>query len=209
MGTLSATPFGSCKKGRKYGDVLRGARAVFLAMGYDSASMDEIARTAAVSKATLYSYFPDKRLLFLEVARLECEDLSDRALSLASQKAPPDLVLPMAAAHIVDFINSTVGMGIYRLCLAERDRFPELGQLYYRSGPSKARQGLIQYLTACTATGSLVIEDVPLAADQFIDLCKTDAFARHLFGLDPAPTPQQAQRIVAGAVAMFMARYGR
>ena len=56
------------RKGRKFDQVLAGARDVFMADGFEGASVDAIARVAGVSKATLYSYFPDKRLLFMEVA---------------------------------------------------------------------------------------------------------------------------------------------
>ena len=60
------------RTGRKFDQVLKGARDVFMADGFEGASVDDIARAAGVSKATLYSYFPDKRLLFMEVARNEC-----------------------------------------------------------------------------------------------------------------------------------------
>ena len=57
------------RTGRKFDQVLAGAREVFMADGFEGASVDDIARAAGVSKATLYSYFPDKKLLFMEVAR--------------------------------------------------------------------------------------------------------------------------------------------
>ena len=56
------------KQGRKWAEVLDGARTVFLRDGFEGASVDDIVREAGVSKATLYSYFPDKRLLFLELS---------------------------------------------------------------------------------------------------------------------------------------------
>ena len=59
------------RSGRKFDQVLAGAREVFLANGFEGASMDDIARVAGVSKATLYSYFPDKRILFTEVVTTE------------------------------------------------------------------------------------------------------------------------------------------
>ncbi len=57
------------RKGRKFNQVLDGARTVFLRDGFEGASVDEIARVAAVSKATLYSYFADKKVLFAAVAK--------------------------------------------------------------------------------------------------------------------------------------------
>jgi AcrR family transcriptional regulator len=43
-----------------------------MAQGFETASVDEIARVSGVNKATLYFYFPDKVQLFVEVVRSEC-----------------------------------------------------------------------------------------------------------------------------------------
>ena len=55
----------------KCAQVLEGARKVFMDRGYEGASVDEIARAAGTSKATLYSYFPDKRQLFEAVMQTQ------------------------------------------------------------------------------------------------------------------------------------------
>src|SRR5690242_16730812 len=52
--------------------ILEGARAVFLAQGFDAASMGEIARTAGVSKGTLYVYFDSKETLFQAIVQEQC-----------------------------------------------------------------------------------------------------------------------------------------
>ena len=92
------------KRGRKYDQVLAGARSVFLADGFEGASVDDIARAAGVSKATLYSYFPDKRLLFMEVAKGECKRQADEALQVMNLNAPPEIVLHEAARRMVGFV---------------------------------------------------------------------------------------------------------
>ena len=75
------------RAGRKFDQVLEGARQVFMADGFESANVDDIARVAGVSKATLYSYFPDKALLFSEVARCECDRMAEEAMSEADLAA--------------------------------------------------------------------------------------------------------------------------
>src|ERR687886_631072 len=50
--------------GSKRRQILDGARRVFLAHGFDGASMGEIAKAAGVSKGTLYVYFDSKEALF-------------------------------------------------------------------------------------------------------------------------------------------------
>src|ERR1700760_2145151 len=59
--------------------ILDGARKVFMDLGFDGASMGEIARSAGVSKGTLYVYFADKNRLFeaiVEETALEQGDIA-------------------------------------------------------------------------------------------------------------------------------------
>src|SRR5436190_23726715 len=54
--------------------ILDGAHKVFMDLGFDGASMGEIARVAGVSKGTLYVYFADKSQLFGAVVEREAID---------------------------------------------------------------------------------------------------------------------------------------
>lgn len=195
------------KKGRKFDQVLEGAREVFMRDGFEGASVDEIARAAGVSKATLYSYFPDKRLLFSEVARLECNRQAEEALEVIGTEAPIEHVLHQAANRIVRFFLSDFGQQVYRICVAESYRFPELGQRFYNSGPALVRERMSRVLTPYVEKGILVIDDMDLAATQFGELCKSDLFVRCLCGVECNKTEDQIERVVNGAVEMFLARY--
>ncbi|MCK0121227.1 TetR/AcrR family transcriptional regulator [Loktanella sp. F6476L] len=196
------------KKGRKFAQVLEGARKVFMADGFEGASVDDIAKTAQVSKATLYSYFPDKRLLFMEVARAECQRQAEGAIATIDMDGPVRDVLHDIALQMVHFLTSDFGLRIFRICVGESDRFPELGQEFYESGPMMVRSRIVDYLTDATLRGDLHIADVPLAADQFAELCKADLFPRIVFNMDRTFSQAEIDRVVDGAVAMFMACYG-
>jgi AcrR family transcriptional regulator len=196
------------RKGRKYEQVLEGARRVFMADGYEGASVDAIARAAGVSKATLYSYFADKRLLFIEVARTECARQADESAHLIDLAAPPREVLHFAARRMLDFVLSEFGQRVFRVCVAEADRFPELGRAFYESGPALVRARIKDYLRAAAGRGELAIEDFDLAADQFAELCKADLWPRVVFGIDRRFSDEEIARVIDGAVATFMARYG-
>jgi TetR/AcrR family transcriptional repressor of mexJK operon len=196
------------RKGRKFDQVLDGAREVFLRDGFEGASVDDIARAAGVSKATLYSYFPDKRLLFLEVAKAECRRQADEAEALISDDAPVIEVLRLAGERIVGFGQTEFGQKIFRICVAESERFPQLGHAFYHSGPLLIRERLSLYLAKAVARGEVSIDDLALAADQFAQLCKGDLHDRAIFGVDGCCTAPDMRRVVDGAVAMFMARYG-
>ena len=194
--------------GRKVDQVIAGARKVFMQAGFEGASVDEIAREAGVSKATLYSYYADKRLLFLEVAKAECCAQSETAVHEIDFEAPVRDVLYQAAMRMTRFFLSDVGQQIYRIVVAESGRFPELGREFWDSGPKLVRDILIHYFEAAVARGELKIDDLELAADQFPELCKAGLHMRMIIGLQSEFSDAEIERVINGAVDTFMARYG-
>lgn len=196
------------KKGRKFDQVLEGARQVFMSDGYEGAAVDDIAKVAGVSKATLYSYFPDKRFLFMQVAKTECARQADHAIETIDLEAPVKQVLCAIASEMIDFITSDFGKRIFRICVGESDRFPELGREFYESGPLLVRTRLVEYFQKAVARGELAIDDFELAAEQFHELCKADIFPRMVFNMDDTFTAAEKKRVMNGAVEMFLARYG-
>src|ERR1700676_4661712 len=62
--------------------IIEGARAVFLAQGFDAASMNDIARKAGVSKGTLYVYFDSKEALFVAIADEQCHKQAESVFVL-------------------------------------------------------------------------------------------------------------------------------
>ena len=196
------------RKGRKFDQVLDGAREVFMRDGFEGASVDDIARAAGVSKATLYSYFPDKRLLFMEVATHQCRRQADKTHHDIDEAQPPQVVLPQIARAFLGFILSDMGQRIFRICVAESDRFPELGRQFYQSGPMVMRAALVGYLDKAIDRGELATDDCNLAADQFAELCKADLWPKLLFGIRETFEEDEIARVIDGAVATFLARYG-
>ncbi|MEM6657996.1 MAG: TetR/AcrR family transcriptional regulator [Pseudomonadota bacterium] len=196
------------RTGRKFDQVLRGAREVFMADGFEGASVDDIARAAGVSKATLYSYFPDKRLLFVEVAQTECDLMAERVISMVDMDKPAREVLMITAKQLTAFLLSDFTQQVFRICVAESDRFPELARAYYESGPRKGQCHLAEYLGKAVAKSELVIEDVQMAAEQFVELCKVRMWERAVFGIQRDFSPADIDEVALQAVDMFMAKYG-
>lgn len=195
------------KKGRKFEQVLDGAREIFMRDGFEGASVDDIARAAQVSKATLYSYFPDKRLLFSEVARIECNRQASEALDMIDDNAPVEDMLYQTASRVVRFFLSDFGQQVFRICVSESHRFPELGQRFYESGPQLLRQRLGGILQRYVERGVLQIDDMELATSQFGELCKSDLFVKCLCGVKCDRSDEDIERVVRGVVEMFLARY--
>lgn len=197
------------RTGRKFDQVLEGARKLFMSKGFERTSVDDIAREAAVSKATLYSYFPDKRLLFSEVVRTECQRQSDLAAEPLPPGCAPRAVLYSIARQVMASYTSEISQQMFRVCVAEAERFPELGELFYQSGPMAIRAEVRSYLKEATAAGALRVDDFDMASDQFVELCKADLLLRSVFLNERNFPEEDFDRVARAAVDLFLARFGR
>jgi AcrR family transcriptional regulator len=174
--------------------------------GYEGASVDEIARTAGTSKATLYSYFSDKRQLFEAVVQTQCSRQGEMMCG-GEADAPVEVTLRRMAVSFATALFSPGAQEMFRVCIAESGRFPELGAAFYAAGPARARARLVEFFEATAARGQLAIDDPETAADQFAALCKAGLFLRALLGAAPA-TEAEVAHIADEAVRTFLARYG-
>lgn len=189
--------------------ILDGAHTVFTAQGFDAASMNEIAAAAGVSKGTLYVYFADKEHLFL--ALIEREREAQKQGIYAALTDDPDLARALTGfgEGLVHLLGGDFAVSAHRIVIGVAERMPDLGREFYERGPKQGAHRLAQFLAAKVEQGLLAIDDTYLAAVQFQDLCQSTLLRPRLFNAKrEPPTPEEARRVVASAVAMFLARYG-
>src|SRR5437899_11875490 len=84
--------------------IINGARAVFLAQGFDAASMGEIARAAGVSKGTLYVYFENKEQLFEAIVHEQCQTQAEGLFDLDPNDGDVEAVLTRLGVGLVNFL---------------------------------------------------------------------------------------------------------
>jgi AcrR family transcriptional regulator len=85
--------------------ILDVAGQVFARAGYESASMDEIAELAGVSKPMLYAYFGSKEGLYLAYIERAGRDLLDRLVEAAPRDAQPAMALRARIAEFLSFVE--------------------------------------------------------------------------------------------------------
>jgi len=191
----------------KQEEILDAARQVFMERGFEGASIDEIVRISGVSKPTLYRYFPDKRRLYSAIFTRECD-------RYAPQLFPPELAaaevaeaLEQIARLYLERLLSPEAQSAFRVAVGDALLFPDLAHAFYAAGPARGARHLEQLLSKFVARGDLEIDDIPLAAAQFLELCKADQFYKKVFGMIETPAPEEIGRITKGAVTVFMRAY--
>jgi AcrR family transcriptional regulator len=187
--------------------ILAGAHAVFLAQGFDAASMNDIARAAGVSKGTLYVYFDNKEQLFEAIVEAECDAQAEGIFDLDPEDHDVGAVLKRLGVAYVKFLCRPEKASAVRTVIAIADRMPEIGRKFYEHGPADGISRLADYLSSQNAAGALAVGDCEVAAAQFMESCHAMLFKPIVFNFAPAPSPEQIERVVGIAVSTFMAAY--
>ncbi|WFU43084.1 TetR/AcrR family transcriptional regulator [Bradyrhizobium sp. CB82] len=186
--------------------ILDGARKVFMDLGFDGASMGEIARAAAVSKGTLYVYFADKCALFEAILEQEALQHGQVVFNFDPARDAETTLKEFGQAYIHLLCRPGGGSAI-RTVMAIAERMPDVGRRYYGRVLDKTINRLADYLKAHVASGDLAIDDCDLAASQFMELCKASLFLPFVFQAAPAPSEERMTEVVDSATRMFLAAY--
>jgi AcrR family transcriptional regulator len=204
-----AVPAGGEDDSAKRRQIIEGARAVFLAQGFDAASMNDIARAAGVSKGTLYVYFENKEELFEAIVEEECDAQAEGIFDLDPNDHDVAAVMTRLGIAYVKFLCRPEKASAIRTVIAIADRMPEVGKRFYESGPASGIARLAAYLTAQVEARVLAVEDCELAAAQFMESTHAMLFKPIVFNFAPAPSQEQVERSVRIAVSVFLAAYRR
>lgn len=189
--------------------ILSGAEEVFMRMGFDAASMNDITREAGVSKGTIYVYFNNKEDLFEAL----CDEhrttmFADLLKTLNKGFIDRNSFVEFGVAA-VKLITSDIAIRAQRIVLGVSDRKPELSARFYERGPSKTMALLKSYLEVGIARGELRIPDVELATYQLWDLFLAGLYRPRLFGaMDKPPSDERILANVESAINIFFKAYG-
>lgn len=184
--------------------IVEAAARVFLAQGYGAASMDAIADEAGVSKQTVYSHFGAKDALFGAIVEGKCNELLD-SFSLPSVPGQhPREALSDLAKRFLDTVLASPSMALFRVVIAESSRFPELAEIFYRTGPAVALANLSAYLKDLDEDGALKVADANSSAKLFFAMLRGDLYFRRLLGLIPEPSAEEIEAAVEEVITAFL-----
>lgn len=175
------------------------ALETFLVRGYEGTSIEEIARVAKAGKMTFYRQFGNKSELFNLVARHEIAKVRERLQSPQALTGAPDEVLPELIERLHVALTDPGYLAILRLVIAERARFPELGEALL-GNDRMMLEPIVSYLERACAAGELSIPDAYAGAMQLAAL----AAGGSRFLLKSPRTDSNSRRQWVAAVQHFV-----
>jgi AcrR family transcriptional regulator len=193
----------------KWRTILDGARQVFGQDGYERASVDRIAASAGVSKATVYRHFKDKQTLFIAVVVDTCDDMRD-ALERALPEPGGDVeeALRTLGERVVKMSLSPSVIALHRQTIGEAQRIPGVGRMVYERGTSAIQELVAAHLLRWANAGALAVADAWSAAIDFVALCRGDLLIRARLEVLESPFDGEVSANVRRAVRVFMRGYG-
>jgi TetR/AcrR family transcriptional repressor of mexJK operon len=187
--------------------IVDAATRLFLELGYQGTSMDEIAAAAEVSKQTVYKHFHDKDQLFGDIVLGITERADEIARALQDRfdqisDLEPDLIA-IAIAYATGVVSPDV-IRLRRLVIGEADHFPDLAAAYFTQAPQRGLTAVAEGLGSLVHRGLLAIEDPELAAIQFAYLVLGPLIDQALFLPRVTITAEQIERFAVAGVLVFL-----
>jgi AcrR family transcriptional regulator len=161
--------------------MLFAAKDVFLEAGFERASMDVIAARADTTKRTLYAHFENKEKLFLAVVELVRGLLLERLKLPAEYSEDPSEALVLFCGRFLETVVWHRSIRMYRLTIAEAERFPDGAAQFYHAIFGTAQDRLEAFLRDRLA---LSRKAATQTAGELIGRILYPRFPRALFGLD-------------------------
>jgi TetR/AcrR family transcriptional regulator, mexJK operon transcriptional repressor len=193
--------------------IMEAALPVFLRNGYLGTSMDEIAAVAAVSKQTVYKHFENKEGLFTDIVFSTIENAYsnfDAVIRVLRDSTDVDNDIRVFARVLLTALMQPRVVQIRRLVIAEANRFPELGNVYYEKSYESAVGLLSTSIKHQAEQGNLKVDDPLMAAHHLTWLVLGVPRNKVMLCGDQVRfTRAELDRYADEAAHAFLAAYGR
>lgn len=182
--------------------LLRAAEDIFLAKGYHSATMDDVAQAAGMSKKTVYQLIRSKSELFMA--------LLDHYQTLLIFPTPEsdwseEKILVEYLLALAHFLLSPQQTTIIRLIMAEYTHSPELGRIFHQSRVKKAKSRLEVCLSDIAARKNVQLRDVGEMSAMLFGMTLGEFHLSVLIGFRSPPSRLMLEKRIRQGVGIFLA----
>lgn len=166
--------------------ILAAAQRLFIANGFTGTSMDAVAEAAGVSKLTAYNHFGSKQELFAQSVAAKCQSvLGPLDISHLAGHDVRDCLVAFGRAFL-SLILDPQAMAVHHLIVAERERAPELGQLFFENAVNPTAGKLATLIARHEEAGHIEVGDDPaVGAMDLLGLWRGRPFMMRELGAEP------------------------
>lgn len=171
-----------------------------------SASMEEIARRACVSKQTIYNHYGSKAELVRALCERRVHEMTEFLESPEGIADPAHALAAFASALLSKLLDAR-GAGFWRMAMMGAFDAPDIARALYEAGPRESRRRLAEFLRLETRAGRLFCPDPMEAAEFFAGMVIGSYQTAALLGVERPLDADGIDRIAREASARFMRAY--
>jgi TetR/AcrR family transcriptional repressor of mexJK operon len=198
---------GRPKDTAKREEIVMAATLLFLENGYESTSMEAVARQAGVSKLTIYSHFADKKELFRAIVQTRCDQIGMPESFIDEAQLPVEEALLKISRFALARIFMPDSIRLIRMVQTEALHDPEIIKIYYEVGPRRVKNAFTDLLRKFDCQNKLSVPDPARASDQFFSLLKGEMLQNVLMLHAPVPGAEEIERHIQATIDFFLASY--
>jgi TetR/AcrR family transcriptional regulator, regulator of autoinduction and epiphytic fitness len=203
-GSNDAVP--KARRGGSREVIVKAAERLFLARGFGSVSMDELAEAAGVARRTLYNQFTSKEQIFREMLLRITGQLEDALPPGIETQGDVEDVLRLIAQAILELHKHPEYLGFLRMVAADSRQFPWIAEAFAAVMDPQTER-FARYLAHLTAVGILDCGNPTLAAHQFAGVLNEFSLWPWMMGRERIPVPDE--ELIEEAIRMFLQYYHR
>jgi len=186
----------------KMAQLIAAAEDIFLAKGYHTATMSDVAKAAGMSKKTVYQLIDSKASLFVAL-------LAHHQSLLSFPEPEPGWtvsdILVQNLLCLARFLLSPEQISIVRLIMAEYTHSPDLGRVFHKQRLMKARTRLERCLVDVALRQGVVLKDAQEMSAMLFGMAIGEFHLGALIGFRSVPGRAVLERRIRQAVDIFMA----
>jgi TetR/AcrR family transcriptional regulator, mexJK operon transcriptional repressor len=152
---------------RRHLALLATATRLFLELGWDGASIDEISRASGVAKRFIYARYADKAALFAGALERFIEEQLGNIHAFAPLPQDVEEGLCEFGRRLLDVALRPDTLAFNRLFIAEAPRFPGLAKLFVERNRHRILGEIIRVLAHYAGRGAIELGDPEIRAEQF------------------------------------------
>jgi TetR/AcrR family transcriptional regulator, mexJK operon transcriptional repressor len=192
---------------QKRRQILQAAGKLFVTQGFETTTMDAIAREAGVSKATVYAHAKNKQDLFAAIVSGVATQVY-QLVDAVSEMRGAEAVLREFALRFLEVIITPPAQGVYRMVVAEAPRNPELGRIFFEHGPAIVQGRLAAIIEGLNESGELEVDDPVIAAQEFLGLMQGRFHLPCILGTLDELSEQDRRQAAERTANTFLRAYG-
>ena len=186
--------------------IIDAAASLFIEKGgFADVSMDAVVIAAGVSKRTLYNYYESKEQLFLDAIHKHMETIWLALKPTQTSTEALEDKLKTIGVGILTIGMKPEPMALYRIMVAESQRFPELTRAFYDVSSKRVLLALADMIAEFGPKAGLKTDTPESTAEHYMDLILGAAFMRVVMGIDKPMTPKSIRAHVDQALTRFLA----